>query len=88
MCNFHICRVSRVTGAPVNYEFIALQKADKYLLYHGHKGVVEEQIHTVPLCAKLAVIDAFTFLLSVGIPASQENKCPVGYGKVIAISFE
>lgn len=42
----------------------------------------------MPLSAKLAVIDAFPFLLSVGVPASQENKCPVGCGEVIAISFE
>lgn len=41
----------------------------------------------MPLSGKMAVIDVFTFLLSVCISGSQEPKCPVGYGELIAMSF-
>lgn len=36
----------------------------------------------------MAVIDVFTFLLSVCISGSQENKRPVGYEELIAMSSE
>lgn len=42
----------------------------------------------MPLSGRMAVIDVFTFLLSVCIPGSQKNKCPVGYEELIAMPFE
>lgn len=42
----------------------------------------------MPLSGKVAVIDVFTFLLSVCVSGSQESKCPVGYGELIAMSSE
>lgn len=42
----------------------------------------------MPLSGKMAVIDDFTFLLCVCISRPQENKCLVGYGELISVSFE
>lgn len=42
----------------------------------------------MPLSGKMAVSDVFTFLLSMCISGSQENKCPVGCRELIAMSFE